>query len=128
MRRQAFLPAAAPGIAATVRAPLPARKLSAPHSAARGGVFVFALFCGFSPPFRGIPMALRPNLQPGEFLLSLPDEAGRIALPELFGNDHPVELEIGSGKGTFLLAVAEAAPERNFIGIEYARAYAEFAA
>ncbi len=73
-------------------------------------------------------MALRPNLHPGEFLLSLPDEAGRVALAGIFGNDHPVELEIGSGKGTFVLAIAEATPQRNFIGIEYARAYAEFAA
>lgn len=73
-------------------------------------------------------MALRPNLDPGEFLLNPPDEAGRLHWPDIFHNPHPVELEIGSGKGTFLLAIAEAKPEHNFIGIEYANAYATFAA
>ena len=39
----------------------------------------------------------------------------------LFGNDHPVELEIGMGKGTFLTEQARARPEVNFFGIEWAR-------
>src|SRR5258706_14850644 len=39
----------------------------------------------------------------------------------LFGNDHPVELEIGMGKGTFLTEQAKARPEVNFFGIEWAR-------
>jgi len=39
----------------------------------------------------------------------------------LFGNDHPVELEIGMGKGTFLTEAAKAHPETNFFGIEWAR-------
>ncbi len=38
---------------------------------------------------------------------------------ELFGNDHPVELEIGTGKAGFLLRRARAVPERNFLGIEW---------
>jgi tRNA (guanine-N7-)-methyltransferase len=73
-------------------------------------------------------MALRPNLQPEPMLLRLPDEAGKIRWTDIFGNDHPVELEIGAGKGTFLLAIAQALPEHNYVGIEYAKAYAEFAA
>jgi tRNA (guanine-N7-)-methyltransferase len=73
-------------------------------------------------------MALRPNLKPGPMLLNVPDEAGKLRWGDVFGNEHPVELEIGSGKGTFLVAIAEARPEHNYIGIEYAKAYAEFAA
>jgi tRNA (guanine-N7-)-methyltransferase len=46
----------------------------------------------------------------------------------LFGDDRPLELEIGSGKGTFLLAESGARPEANFLGIEYARRYWIFAA
>jgi tRNA (guanine-N7-)-methyltransferase len=46
----------------------------------------------------------------------------------LFGNDRALELEIGSGKGTFLLAESGARPEVNFLGIEYARRYWVFAA
>jgi len=73
-------------------------------------------------------MALRPGLKPEEKLLTVPDEAGMLSWREVFGNDHPIELEIGAGKGTFLLAIAEAKPEHNFIGIEWAKAYADFAA
>lgn len=40
---------------------------------------------------------------------------------DLFGDDHPVELEIGMGKGTFLTEQAKARPEVNFFGIEWAR-------
>ena len=46
----------------------------------------------------------------------------------MFGNNHPVEVEIGSGKGTFLLARASARPEINFLGIEWARPYCLHAA
>ncbi|MCC6239335.1 MAG: tRNA (guanosine(46)-N7)-methyltransferase TrmB [Phycisphaerales bacterium] len=46
---------------------------------------------------------------------------------ELFGNDHPVELEIGMGKGTFLLEQARNRPEVNFFGIEWARWFWRYA-
>ena len=36
----------------------------------------------------------------------------------LFGRDAPVEIEIGSGDGAFLLAHAARHPERSFLGIE----------
>src|SRR5205085_12246755 len=45
----------------------------------------------------------------------------------LFGNDHPVELEIGIGKGTFLTEQAKARPETNFFGIEWANWYWRYA-
>jgi len=46
----------------------------------------------------------------------------------IFGNDHPVELEIGSGKGLFLANAGTARPDHNFFGIELARKYARRAA
>lgn len=46
----------------------------------------------------------------------------------LFGNPRPVEIEIGSGKGTFLVHRAKARPDINFIGIEWAREYCTHAA
>ena len=49
-------------------------------------------------------------------------------LAGIFGNRRPVELEIGVGKGTFLLARAAARPEVNLLGIEWARAYCAYAA
>ncbi len=36
----------------------------------------------------------------------------------IFGNGHPVYLEIGMGKGQFLTAMAEMHPENNYVGIE----------
>lgn len=37
---------------------------------------------------------------------------------EVFGNDHPVHIEVGMGKGRFIMTLAELYPEVNFIGIE----------
>jgi tRNA (guanine-N7-)-methyltransferase len=39
----------------------------------------------------------------------------------LFGNDHPVILEIGFGNGDSLAKMAAARPEHNFLGIEVHR-------
>jgi tRNA (guanine-N7-)-methyltransferase len=39
----------------------------------------------------------------------------------IFGNDHPVDIEIGPGAGTFLLSVAAEHPERNYFAIEHSR-------
>jgi tRNA (guanine-N7-)-methyltransferase len=36
-----------------------------------------------------------------------------------FGNPHPVELEIGSGRGLFLVTAGLANPQTNFLGVEY---------
>jgi tRNA (guanine-N7-)-methyltransferase len=37
---------------------------------------------------------------------------------DIFHNNHPVEVEIGPGKGAFLLARAQHTPERNFFAVE----------
>ena len=47
--------------------------------------------------------------------------------PTLFGNDNPVEIEIGMGKGTFLTEQATARPDVNFFGIEWARWFWRYA-
>ena len=36
----------------------------------------------------------------------------------LFGNDHPLHVEIGMGKGQFVMQLAAANPQINYIGIE----------
>jgi tRNA (guanine-N7-)-methyltransferase len=46
---------------------------------------------------------------------------------EVFGNAHPVEMEIGMGKGTFLVEQAKARPDVNFFGVEYARWFWRYA-
>ncbi|MGN1337835.1 MAG: tRNA (guanosine(46)-N7)-methyltransferase TrmB, partial [Candidatus Coprovivens sp.] len=37
---------------------------------------------------------------------------------ELFGNNNPIHLEIGMGKGNFILDKAKKNPDINFIGLE----------
>src|SRR5688572_10974678 len=58
-------------------------------------------------------------------------EADRLPRPidwaALFGNDHPVEMEIGIGKGTFLTEQAKSRPETNFFGIEWANWFWHYA-
>lgn len=43
-------------------------------------------------------------------------EKGRWHL--IFGNDHPVHIEIGMGKGQFIMQLAKEHPDINYIGIE----------
>ena len=43
---------------------------------------------------------------------------GRFDFAEIFGNANPVALEIGSGKGRFLLESGVARPDTNFLGVE----------
>ena len=37
---------------------------------------------------------------------------------EVFGNDRPIHIEIGMGKGKFIMGMAQAHPDINYIGIE----------
>lgn len=37
---------------------------------------------------------------------------------EEFGNDHPIHIEIGMGKGQFIMTLAKEHPEINYVGIE----------
>lgn len=36
----------------------------------------------------------------------------------VFGNDHPITLELGCGKGEYTVGLARRHPERNFIGVD----------
>jgi tRNA (guanine-N7-)-methyltransferase len=72
-----------------------------------------------------------PRLPPEElapYLLPAPDPPAPIDWAALFGNDHPVELEVGFGKGLFLLTAALANPAVNFVGVEVVRKYQLFSA
>jgi tRNA (guanine-N7-)-methyltransferase len=46
-----------------------------------------------------------------------------LAWGELFSRDAPIDLEIGSGKGAFLLDLATGQPERNYLAVERAPKY-----
>src|SRR5206468_6581228 len=55
--------------------------------------------------------------------LALADLAAPLPLDALVPGGGPWEVEIGFGKGKYLLARALAAPERRFLGIEVAAEY-----
>ncbi|HRQ73203.1 MAG TPA: hypothetical protein PLU35_09270 [Phycisphaerales bacterium] len=70
-----------------------------------------------------------------EELPPLPDEigtdpeAGRVDPRAWFAHpERPLEIEIGSGKGTFILAQAERDPATNYLGIEWAGEFYAYAA
>jgi tRNA (guanine-N7-)-methyltransferase len=52
----------------------------------------------------------------------------RIDWQQLYGNNNPVEIEVGFGKGLFLTTSGAAHPERNYFGIEIIRKYQLYAA
>jgi tRNA (guanine-N7-)-methyltransferase len=72
-------------------------------------------------------------MQPPRQLIVEPIGLDADALPrpivwkDLFGNDNPIEIEIGMGKGTFLTDQARANPSTNFLGLEYARWFWRYA-
>lgn len=37
---------------------------------------------------------------------------------DIFGNDNPIHIEVGMGKGRFLMTLARQNPHINYIGIE----------
>ena len=61
-------------------------------------------------------------------LLTPPASPGPLDWRTVFGNARPVELEVGFGKGLFLLTAALACPEVNFVGLEILRKYQLFTA
>lgn len=75
------------------------------------------------PPRKPAPgLDLSAHLVPID---SLPDPVNPGGL---FPTPGPVELEVGSGKGLFLLSASAAAPDRNFLGCEIAVGYARLCA
>ncbi|MCS6865638.1 MAG: tRNA (guanosine(46)-N7)-methyltransferase TrmB [Gemmataceae bacterium] len=69
-----------------------------------------------------------PESAPQNPTPAVPDPPRPIDWVELFGNAHPVEIEVGMGKGLFLLNAAMTRPETNFFGIEIVRKYQLYAA
>ena len=65
---------------------------------------------------RNIPRA-ESTLQAHELVVKHPEEQ-KGKWRSLFGNSNPIEIEIGMGKGQFLLNMAKAHPDINYIGIE----------
>lgn len=59
----------------------------------------------------------REMIADSRFVVHEPFE-GKGRWNEIFGNNHPIHIEIGMGKGRFMMDLAAANPEINYIGIE----------
>lgn len=77
---------------------------------------------------RGSSLRRKKALDPGCFGVSLEELEHPVTSRSLFGMDRPLELEIGTGKGTFLVNEALRRPEICFLGVEHARRYWLYAA
>ncbi len=65
---------------------------------------------------RNIPGA-GEAIRASEYVIDEPSEKkGKWA--EVFGNDHPIRIEVGMGKGRFLMELSAQNPEINYVGIE----------
>lgn len=65
---------------------------------------------------RNVPGS-RAEIAENDFAVKNPEEyKGR--WKEVFGNDNPIHIEIGTGKGQFIMELAERNPAINYIGIE----------
>ncbi|WP_437185041.1 tRNA (guanosine(46)-N7)-methyltransferase TrmB [Planctomicrobium sp. SH668] len=60
------------------------------------------------------------DLKPYFYTMNDIDESfgGKLNWAEFFGNDNPVEIDVGCGRGLFLYHAAAANPEINYLGIE----------
>lgn len=65
---------------------------------------------------RNVPGA-RETIIENQFSVQQPEQMkGKWA--EVFQNDHPIHIEVGMGKGQFIIEMARRNPEVNYIGIE----------
>jgi tRNA (guanine-N7-)-methyltransferase len=62
------------------------------------------------------------------YLFTPPDPPAPVVWAEVFGNDRPIEIEVGFGKGLFLITAGQERPDVNFFGIEIERKYQLFTA
>lgn len=62
-------------------------------------------------------------VMPGKDLFAQPERFPRITSGALFGNQHPIELEIGCGSGEFLCSLAQRNLGTNYVGVELRRKF-----
>ena len=65
---------------------------------------------------RNVPGS-REAIAESEYTINEP-ELNKGKWKEIFGNDNPIRIEIGMGKGKFITTLAQQNPDINYIGIE----------
>jgi tRNA (guanine-N7-)-methyltransferase len=77
---------------------------------------------------RGSVKRPKSDIDLGSWLRGSDNLPAQLSSQSLFGNDLPLEIEIGSGKGLFLATAAQAHPDHNYVGLEILPKYAAHAA
>ncbi len=70
------------------------------------------------PPLPEVQATYLRDYDPAQ-VYHLPHEVPPISSPALFGNDHPLSLDLGCGRGDFLITQAAEHPAENFVGIDW---------
>lgn len=62
----------------------------------------------------------RETIAANDYVMHLPEEyeSYKGHWKEFFGNENPIHIEIGMGKGQFIMELAKTNPDINYIGIE----------
>jgi len=71
-----------------------------------------------SVPAREVQSAHRPESFRGSSIIELSSLAERLDLEAIFGRNVPLHVDLGCGDGSFLCALAQRMPAKNFLGIE----------
>src|SRR5438552_10396515 len=69
-----------------------------------------------APPISGANA--QPAAAPSSLIYILPSYFARLDLDHIFADPKPLEVELGSGDGSFLVQYAKANPLSNFLGVE----------
>lgn len=76
---------------------------------------------------KGLCMTKKQLKEYPNAVLKPEDIEGKISFSDIFGRKKAVHIEIGSGRGTFLVNQSAAWPDINFLGIEWANKYYRYA-
>ena len=60
----------------------------------------------------------RETIASNEFVIQNAEQYKGNWAKEIFGNDNPIHIEVGMGKGKFIMELARRNPDINYIGIE----------
>ena len=67
---------------------------------------------------REVQSAYRPRSFPASPIIESKSLVEQLDLGKLFGRNAPLHVDLGCGEGSFLCALAQRIPEKNFLGIE----------
>jgi len=68
------------------------------------------------------------DVEVNQYFINISKEFNQLSFLDIFGNSNPVEIEIGFGKGSFLVEQSSRNPNKNYLGIEKEKKYSYYTA